>query len=189
MKLLVSAIGILSAALLLSACELEDEHPETPMPVEAAKTTTITAQVISRAKLPGQIVHVALDGSSSLPVWQDTLDFALEHDVKFTFFIVGTHVLNDDLATLYDPPRRRPGRSDVGFGGNKEEVEQRLNMLRRAYREGHEIAGHGNGHWDGSDFSYAEWSDELAQSRTFLAQAYALNEIEDPNPSEWRRLT
>ncbi|MDG1429982.1 MAG: polysaccharide deacetylase family protein [Paracoccaceae bacterium] len=181
-KIVAAIAGLLS----LTACEHEDEHPTVVPPVEIAKT--VAPYAVNRTKLPGQIIHIAFDGSSSLPVWQDTLDFALEQDVKFTFFIVGTHLLNDDLATLYDPPRRKPGRSDVGFGGTKEEVEQRLNMLRRAYREGHEIAGHANGHWDGTNFSYAEWTDELAQFHTFLTQAYTLNEIDNPNSAEWRRL-
>jgi len=158
------------------------------LPAPVSPQSNVSQIVVDRSRLPGQVVHIAFDGSSSLPVWQQTLDFALTHDVKFTFFVVGTHLLNDDLATLYDPPRRRPGRSDVGFGGTKEEVEQRLNMLRRAYREGHEIAGHANGHWDGTTFSTEEWAAELSQFDTFLRQAYALNDIEDPNPSEWRRL-
>ena len=180
-------MATLGALIVLAGCEHEDDHPPTTRP-EVGQPQPVQTK-LTRNELPGQIVHIAFDGSSSLPVWQDTLDFALEHDVKFTFFIVGTHLLNDDLATLYDPPRRRPGRSDVGFGGTVQDVEQRLNMLRRAYREGHEIAGHANGHWDGTNFSYAEWTDELSQFETFLTQTYALNGIDDPNPSEWRRLT
>lgn len=134
-------------------------------------------------------VHIAFDGSHTLSVWQDTLDFAKQHNVRFTFFIVGTHLLNDDLSQLYDPPRRRRGRSDVGFGGTRDEVEMRLNMIRRAYAEGHEIGGHANGHWDGSDFTYEEWVSELTQFKDFVANAYTLNDLEDPDPELWRRLT
>lgn len=170
------------AILAVTACE-DDYVPSDPPATQAPSTTQVTRNALS-----GQIVHIAFDGSSSLPVWQDTLDFALDQDVKFTFFVVGTHLLRDDLATLYDPPRRKPGRSDVGFGGTQEEVATRLHMIRRAFREGHEIAGHANGHWDGSRFSYAEWQDELAQLEHFLTNAYEINGIVNPNPSEWRRL-
>lgn len=134
-------------------------------------------------------VNIAFDGSESLTVWRDTLDFAAENNVKFTFFIVGVHLLQDDLAELYDPPGRSPGRSDVGFGGTKAEVQERLSLIRRAYREGHEIGGHANGHWDGSAFTYEEWMSELDQFRTFVSQAYELNEITNPNKKEWQELT
>ena len=178
-------ITLALSAWFLVACE--GEYQDTPPPQVQTLTPTPLPKV-SRKPLSGQIIHIAFDGSSSIQVWQDTLDFALAHDVDFTFFIVGTHLLNDELAALYDPPRRRPGRSDVGFGGTKAEVEERLKMIRRAYREGHEIAGHANGHWDGSNFTQAEWTSELTQFRTFLEQAYILNEIDNPNAAEWQRL-
>lgn len=134
-------------------------------------------------------INIAFDGSESLSVWRDTLDFAANHDVKFTFFIVGVHLLQDDLAELYDPPGRSHGRSDVGFGGTKAEVEERLRLIRRAYREGHEIGGHANGHWDGSGFSYDQWMSELDQFGAFVSQAYEINGIDNPNATEWRKLS
>ncbi len=131
------------------------------------------------------LVNIALDGSENIAVWEDTLDFAKENSVKFTFFIVGVHLLQDSLADLYDPPMHQRGRSDVGFGGNKARVESRLNMLRRAFREGHEIAGHGNGHWDGSEFTYEDWVSEFRQFDYFFRNAYEINGIVDPDPKEW----
>jgi hypothetical protein len=35
------------------------------------------------------IINIALDGSENVSVWQDTLDFAKENNVKFTFFYSG----------------------------------------------------------------------------------------------------
>ena len=58
-------------------------------------------------------------------------------------------------------------------------------MLRRAFREGHEIAGHGNGHWDGSEFTYEDWTSELRQFDYFFRNAYEINGIVDPDPQEW----
>ena len=94
---------------------------------------------------------------------------------------MGVHLLQDSFAALYDPPRQQRGRSDVGFGGSKARVESRLNMLRRAFREGHEIAGHGNGHWDGSEFTYEDWASELRQFDYFFRNAYEINGIVDPD--------
>jgi len=184
----IKFLVISTVAFGLTSCEPETQNPTTSPPQIVAPPVARESVAPRRTKLAGQIIHVALDGSENLAVWQDTLDFALKHDVKFTFFVVGTHLIRDDLATRYDPPRRRPGRSDVGFGGTTDEVAQRLNMLRRAFREGHEIAGHANGHWDGSTFTYAEWISEFQQFETFLTNAYQINGIEDTNPAEWRRL-
>ena len=152
------------------------------MEVDRKIKSNYDAQLYSNSKL---LVNIALDGSENIAVWKDTLDFAKENSVKFTFFIVGVHLLQDTLANVYDPPRHQRGRSDVGFGGSKARVESRLNMLRRAFREGHEIAGHGNGHWDGSEFSYEDWASELRQFDYFFRNAYEINGIVDPDPQEW----
>ena len=183
----LKTMAALAATLLLAACQDDYQPVEPPKPGVSSPPEKV--EKVSRNRISDQIIHVAFDGSRSLSVWQDTLDFALENDVKYTFFVVGTHLLADDLATLYDPPRYKPGRSDVSFGGTKDEVASRLQMLRRAYREGHEIAAHANGHWDGSTFTYDEWASELAQFKKFLTQAYEINGIENPDPAEWRRLT
>ena len=93
------------------------------------------------------LVNIALDGSENIAVWKDTLDFGKENNVKFTFFIVGVHLIQDLLADLYDPPMQQRGRSDVGFGGNKAR-EGKVDLICFEERsERHEIAGHGNGHW------------------------------------------
>ena len=152
------------------------------MEVDRKIKSNYDPQSYSNSKL---LVNIALDGSENIEVWKDTLDFAKENSVNFTFFIVGVHLLQDSLAALYDPPRHQRGRSDVGFGGSKARVESRLNMLRRAFREGHEIAGHGNGHWDGSEFTYEDWTSELRQFDYFFRNAYEINGIVDPDPQEW----
>ena len=152
------------------------------MEVDRKIKSNYDSQSYSNSKL---LVNIALDGSENIEVWKDTLDFAKENSVNFTFFIVGVHLLQDSFAALYDPPRHQRGRSDVGFGGSKARVESRLNMLRRAFREGHEIAGHGNGHWDGSEFTYEDWASELRQFDYFFRNAYEINGIVDPDPQEW----
>ena len=152
------------------------------MEVDRKIKSNYDAKSNSNSKL---LVNIALDGSENIAVWKDTLDFAKENSVNFTFFIVGVHLLQDSLAALYDPPRHQRGRSDVGFGGSKARVESRLKMLRRAFREGHEIAGHGNGHWDGSEFTYEDWVSELHQFDYFFRNAYEINDIVNPDPQEW----
>lgn len=206
-RICATILVALSLGVLASCTEVqfEDAPTDTPddvsvaaPPVESVEPARTTPPVVVDAPmemlLPKEgggpiFVNLAFDGSESLEVWQETLDFAANHDVKFTFFIVGVHLLKDELGTLYDPPRRRKGRSDVGFGGTQDEVATRLSMLRRAYREGHEIGGHANGHWDGSEFTYDEWRSELEQFKHFVENAYELNGIENPDVDEWAALS
>lgn len=195
----VSLIAALSLTFVVSCTQPTPPEPEPktapkeetalkpipPKPLEAPRTLSPATPL---APTPID-VHIAFDGSNTLSVWKETLDFALEHDVKFTFFIVGNHLLADDLSMLYQPPRKRQGRSDVGYGGTREEVAQRIAFIRRAYAEGHEIGGHANGHWDGSDFTYEEWMSELSQFKNFVENAYELNELPNPDPKGWQEIT
>ena len=89
---------------------------------------------------------------------------------------------------LYAGPKHKRGRSDVGFGGTKEQVAERLENIRRAYREGHEIASHANGHFDGSNWTKEEWVSELSQFEDFVRNAYSINGIKDTNPTEWKEI-
>ena len=190
--------SLIFISFILASCQTSELNKTTPENIDAnnisrknisfmeIKTKVKSNYDLSSRSSSKLIVNIALDGSENISVWQDTLDFAEGKKVKFTFFIVGVHLLQDSLANLYEPPGRQRGRSDVGFGGDKASVESRLNMLRRAYREGHEIAGHGNGHWDGSEFTYEDWVSELTQFDYFFRNAYKINGIEDPDPQEWR---
>ena len=82
------------------------------MEVDRKIKSNYESQSYSNSKL---LVNIALDGSENIEVWKDTLDFAKENSVNFTFFIVGVHLLQDSLAALYDPPMHQRGRSDVGL--------------------------------------------------------------------------
>ncbi len=135
-----------------------------------------------------QYIAFAFDGSKSLRMWQETLDFARENDVHFTFFVSGPNFIADEYAGYYKGPRHRAGRSDIGFGGSVEEVAARIAFVRRAYREGHEIASHANGHWDATNWSEDEWIDELKQFQDIMANTHRINGIPDNNPREWRRI-
>lgn len=135
-----------------------------------------------------QFVALAFDGSKSLTMWERTLDFAKEHDVHFTYFISGPLFLTDKNAGHYHGPRHRLGRSDVGFGGTADEVAARIAFVRRAYREGHEIASHANGHWKGENWSVEEWVDELKQFEYIIANTHAINGLQNENKREWRRV-
>lgn len=142
----------------------------------------------SHAEKVRQFVALAFDGSKSLEMWQETLDYAKANNIKFTYFISGVYFLTNENAGYYKGPRRRAGRSDIGFGGTKEEVAARIAFLRRAFREGHEIASHANGHWNGANWSYAEWLDELERFQDIMINTHEINGISNSNPREWTHI-
>ena len=59
----------------------------------------------------------------------------------------------------------------------------RRNPAGRA--EGHEIASHACGHFDGKGWSKADWLNEFASFKRILRDAYAINGI-DGEPADWR---
>ena len=68
----------------------------------------------------------------------------------------------------------------------KREVVDRLTEIRFATSEGHEIASHGCGHFDGGGWSKADWLAEFKSFSHILSNAYSINRIA-PEPAGWRR--
>lgn len=161
-------------------------NPQTPVSGASFSGKTCSKNIWNPELVQGkQFVALSFDGSYSLDVWQETLDFAKKNDVKFTFYIVANHFLTDENRFVYDSPRHPKGRSDVGFGGSRDEVKQRLDMINRAFSEGHSIASHANGHWDGGDWTKEEWIDELQQFRQIMGDAYDINDLSEFEPKNW----
>ncbi len=77
------------------------------------------------------------------------------------------------------------GASNVGFAESRDEVAGRLRQIWVARREGHEIASHGCGHFDGKGWNTAEWKAEHASFTDILTNAWTLNRIPF-EPPRWR---
>ena len=188
----------LFTALLATACTVEEQSN----PLAEKNTQQVSVERVKPAgsmcstnswdpKITDnkQYVSIGFDGSYSLGVWRETLDFAKKHDVKFTFYIVGTHLLTNANSDLYLSPLGKRGKSDVGFGGSIDEVKERLKLITRAFNEGHEIASHANGHYDGSSWSYEQWDNEFLQYRDFVENAFSINGISEEEPGNWKEIT
>jgi peptidoglycan/xylan/chitin deacetylase (PgdA/CDA1 family) len=126
-----------------------------------ASEPTAAESDLTAGERPPQFVLLAFDGSKSLSFWEESRAFAQAYPVKFTYFISGVYFVDQDHRSAYQAPRRSAGRSDIGFGGTIEEVSARIDQLNLAYQEGHEIASHANGHYDGSQWSQDEWTQEF----------------------------
>ena len=91
-------------------------------------------------------------------------------------FLSCVFLLTRDTRREYQGPGMQPGKSNVGFAQSKKEVADRLEEIRLAASEGHEIASHGCGHFDGGKWTRDDWLEEFASFRHILRDAYAINE-------------
>lgn len=140
---------------------------------------------ISRER-PPQFIMMSFDGSYSIPFWQETKAFADKYNVGFTYFISGVYFLSGEQKTQYQAPHHKPGKSDIGFGSNQREIQQRIEEIVEASQRDHEIASHANGHYDGSLWSYEDWLSEFNQFKKFIVEAFSINSsIRSQSQAEW----
>ena len=115
---------------------------------------------------PPQFVVMAFDNCTQIERWRELSEFAADMkrdgtSVHFTFFVSGVNLLADVSRSVYEGPRQRRGYSPIWFGGTAENVGQRVAFMNALNRDGHEIASHAVGHFNGGSWSAAEWSREL----------------------------
>ena len=133
-----------------------------------------------------QAVIISFDGAHDLAQWQRSRTLAARTGARFTYFLSCVFLLSKETRREYDPPGRGAGKSNVGFAQTKDEVAARLAQIRLARSEGHEIASHGCGHFDGKDWSKADWLSEFSSFSTILRDAYSINNIPG-EPPDWRK--
>lgn len=134
-----------------------------------------------------QYVIVSFDGAHDIAQWRRSRALAARTGARFTYFLSCVFLLSKDLRNEYKAPAKKAGRSEVGFAQTKAEVAERLGHIRLAVAEGHEIASHGCGHFDGKGWSKTDWLKEFASFRRILVEAYEINGI-DGEPTDWRNL-
>lgn len=130
-----------------------------------------------------QIIVFAFDGSKSLDMWRESLDFAQTmkdagKPIHFTYFISGVYLITYQNKTLYQPPLYPAGTSKVGFGDSKSDVIARINYINRAVNEGHEIGSHLNGHFDGTLWTSENWKQEFSQFDKLFTNVNVNNQID-----------
>jgi peptidoglycan/xylan/chitin deacetylase (PgdA/CDA1 family) len=153
-----------------------------------AQTARAPAGPVERAAVerPPQFVAIAFDNCTELERWQDWTDFAAELNrdaqrIRFTFFVSGINLLANANRTLYQGPGQPRGISRINFGGSSEDVRRRVSFMNALHRDGHEIASHAVGHFDGRSWPQASWAaefdsfDELMRN---VARNNALSESE-----------
>lgn len=133
-----------------------------------------------------QYVIISFDGAHDLAQWQRSRNLAARTGARFTYFLSCVFLLSRDTRGEYKAPGKSTGRSNVGFAQSKDEVRQRLAQIWLARAEGHDIASHACGHFDGKDWSKADWLSEFASFKRILRDAYKINGIAG-EPEGWKQ--
>src|SRR5690606_33413617 len=101
------------------------------------------------AQRPPQYVLISFDGAGPLEQWQRSRALAERTGARFTYFLSCVYLLAREDRALYQPSGMPAGKSNVGFAASREDAAARLGEIWSARSEGHEIASHGCGHFDG----------------------------------------
>ena len=118
---------------------------------------------------------VSFDGSGGIRLWPYWRAVARRAHAHFTFFVSGVYLLPEGQRRQYRPPRHSRGVSDIWFArpdlglSAPQVVRRTLAEIGGAYREGHEIGTHFNGHFcepypgNVDEWTAVDWSRELDQ--------------------------
>ncbi|WP_274425430.1 polysaccharide deacetylase [Chelativorans sp. YIM 93263] len=152
----------------------------------AAALLTLSSPALAHesSQMP-QYVIISFDGASFIKQWERSRALARKTGARFTYFLSCVYLLTPETRELYQGPRTAAGKSNVGFGLSREEVIGRLQQIWQAREEGHEIASHACGHFDGGDWTANEWTYEFDQFSTVLRDAWRINGFEG-EPAGWR---
>ena len=147
----------------------------------AAASLSIPAAAAER---PPQFVAIAFDNCTELSRWQELADFAERlgqkgETIRFTFFVSGVNFIASDKHNLYEGPHQKRGTAMIPFGGSAGDIRERVRLINRMHANGHEIASHAIGHFDGRGWSAADWSREFADYRALIDNVTANNGLPD----------
>lgn len=137
---------------------------------------------------PKQLLLVSFDGAHDNRLWVRSRDLGKRANARFTYFLSCTTLIPPARAQDYKAPGIKAGRSNIGFALSTDEVAVRLDNIWKAKTEGHEIASHTCGHFDGKDWTKAEWLKEFETFDRVLANAWKDNGLAQREPEGWADL-
>lgn len=162
-------IATTSILLFLAACSspTSDTSGTTNNAPSAATATEQGPREFIRPLEPGeeppQFVVFSWDGGGN-PVLQERFrNVMAEHDGRMTIFLTGIYFVPKEKRELYHPPGREPGDSDIAFARSDESARNIIGSTVDAWKDGHEIGTHFNGHFCGPD-GVASWTPEMWRS-------------------------
>jgi hypothetical protein len=135
---------------------------------------------------PKQLVMISFDGAGANHLWQRSRDLASRVDAHFTYFLSCTLVIERAKARSYQGPRQKPGKSNIGFAQTASEARERLGHVWQAHLEGHDISSHTCGHFDGGEWTAADWTTEFRTFDDVLTGAWKTVGAEAEEPVGWK---
>lgn len=154
----------------------------------AVALAPVAAQAVepSPAAARQQLVIISFDGAHDNRLWEKSLDMGKRVNAHFTYFLSCTFLMTRaEGGKSYRAPGHKAGRSNVGFAQSREEVQARVRHIWQAHLAGHDIGSHACGHFDGKDWSQADWGQEFASFHAALADAWKAGGIETEQPAGW----
>lgn len=148
--------------------------------------TALTQTAAAQDQKPKQLVIVSFDGAHDNDLWEKSRAIGERTGARFTYFLSCTFLMTRDQRHGYQAPQQRAGRSNVGFARTKKEVRERLNHIWDARNDGHEMANHACGHFDGKDWSEADWIREFKSFSAILSSAWERAGAEGDEPEGWQ---
>lgn len=137
-------------------------------------SSTAFSQILER---PPQYVLVSFDGSKSPTFWQETFTLANKANARFSYFISGVYFLQQKDRLNYHPPVKKAGSSDIGFAANDlNDIQQRTKFVWQAVDEIQphmEVGSHVNGHFDGTKWTYEEWTQEFNEFHRLVGKVFS----------------
>lgn len=125
------------------------------------------------SKAPPQFVVISWDGAGELSdgLFARFREVARRNNAGMTFFLSGIYFLPERRKHLYRPPGHPVGASDIGYL-SEESIHRTIQQVGLAWREGHEIGTHFNGHFCGPRgvrlWSPQDWESEIEQAVRFV---------------------
>lgn len=152
----------------------------------AAALALLSSTALAEEEKPKQLVIISFDGAHDNALWDRSRRLARKTGAHFTYFLSCTYLINPADRHAYKAPGQKAGRSATGWAQSVPEIQARLGNIWQAHLEGHEIGSHACGHFDGKDWTKAEWSREFAAFDTALGSAWTNNDFGELEPAGWR---
>ncbi|MEU3097378.1 hypothetical protein ABZ690_21990 [Streptomyces sp. NPDC006967] len=131
------------------------------------------AKPLKPGQKPPQFVVFSWDGAlqGDDGLFAHFRETAEKYDAHMTFFLTGIYLLPKSKKDLYDPPQHPTGSAAISLPTD-EHIRTTLEQLSGAWKDGHEIGTHFNGHFcgakGGGDWSVEEWKSEIDQFFGFV---------------------